>query len=449
MNYTDFLVDRAQHMRPLEYDLSENYNALVHYLHDMGILDNVPVATLGPADILSASDSLAIPLRSLVVGGNSTQDGTPTPDAPVEILSVVDPVLTFVGKNWLDIHAGRKTSTSAAKDGSGVWYPYAVGNYLNNFSGNSLSIDGDTVTFVSKSSYGFGVEARVLPNSTYTFSAQSITVSDSAAYDIRMNYFRKDGTFTYRTLGTNVNKVTTTIPSDAIYAVFVISVSGNALSTITVKGLQLEIGSTATAYEPYQGHTVTLPVTLRSLPDGTKDELHLSYLRPSTRAGWAWYAGEVTRVTGKVTYDGTENWRGNGSWYGYYIKAPNDAAASAPANAMLNTHGIGTAYSSAGMTSALGATALGSSFISYNWDNAPGSGRITPFKEWLAESNMTVMYPLATPVTTTLEPIELPVLPAPNVTVWATADATPMLTAQYVRDISAAINDMQEAIADI
>lgn len=37
--------------------------------------------------------------------------------------------------------------------------------------------------------------------------------------------------------------------------------------------VQLEIGSTATAYEPYSSTTTPIPVTLRSLPDGTRDEL--------------------------------------------------------------------------------------------------------------------------------------------------------------------------------
>lgn len=36
--------------------------------------------------------------------------------------------------------------------------------------------------------------------------------------------------------------------------------------------VQLEIGSTATAYEPYSGSATPIPVTLRSLPDGTHDE---------------------------------------------------------------------------------------------------------------------------------------------------------------------------------
>lgn len=391
MDVQDFIVNRDQHMRPLEYDLSENFNELVRYLNDMGVLGNVPVGATSESEIVSISDAYPAPPRALNVFGKSTQDGTPTPDAPVPILSVDDLSLVVAGKNWLDVHAPRKTSTSVAKDGSGVWYPYAVSNYLNNFSGNSLSIDGDSVTFASKSSYGFGVEAHVLPDTTYTISAQSITVSDGAAYDIRMNYFRKDGTLlSYRTLGTNVNKATTTIPSDAIYAIFVISVSANVVSTITVKGIQLELGTTATAYEPYQGNTVQLyDGTLRSLPDGTKDTLNLSYLRPSTREGWAWYSRELVQRVGMTTTAATD-----------------------------------------GITGTVGVDVMST------------TGEIA--------DGPTVLYKLATPVTAQLDPIELPQLPAPNATVWCDGgSATPTMVLEYIRDTNAAIADLSEAIADI
>lgn len=343
--------------------------------------------------IATAADAYAAPPMALTVDGQSTQTGTPTPDAPVPILSVENPMLTFVGKNWLDVHAGRKTSTSVAKDGSGVWYPYAVSNYLNNFSGNSLSIDGDTVTFTSKSNYGFGVETCVLPDTTYTFSAQSITVSDGAEYEMRVAFFRKDGTFTYRTFGTNVNRATTTSPSYAIYAIFTISVSANVISTITAKGLQLELGSTATAYESYQGATVSdlLPegTALRSLPDGTKDELHLSYLRPSTREGWAWYSREVVQKVGMTTTAATD-----------------------------------------GITGTVGVDVMST------------TGEIA--------DGPTVLYKLATPVTTQLDPIELPVMPAPTATVWCDGgSATPSFVMEYVKDTNIVIAEMQAALADL
>jgi hypothetical protein len=157
-----------------------------------------------------------------------------------------------------------------------------------------------------------------------------------------------------------------------------------------LKNIQFEYGSTATAYEPYAGTAVPLqlPQPMRSLPDGTKDTLALTYLRPSTREGWAWYAGEVTRETGQTTQAATD-----------------------------------------GITGTVGVDVLST------------TGEIT--------DGPTVVYKLPTPTTETLGPIELPVLPAPNLTIWATADATPPLQVTYERDVSIAIAALEAAIADI
>lgn len=371
--------------------------------------------------VATASDAYAAPPMALTVEGSSTQDGTPTPDAPVPILSVVEPVLTIAGKNLLpDVlpdNTIRATMTSVIS-GAANARVFAVPCALNTdyfFSSNTSA----TISHI-----GFGDRLPEVGDSVYDVS----TIAN------RKTWSANSGEHPY--ILVNVTSVA-------------------SFDLIPSREGQIEVGSSATAYQPYVTSTTVpdlLPdgTYLRSLPDGTRDTLALTYLRPSTREGWAWYGGEVTRVTGEVTYDGTENWRGSGSWYGYYITAPNDAAASAPANALLNTHGVGTAYSSAGMASALGATALGSSFISYNWDNAPGSGRITPFKEWLAENNMTVMYPLATPVTAALDPIELPQLPAPNCTVWCDGgSAQPTYSMEYVQDTNIVIAELRAALADL
>lgn len=297
MDYTDFVVDRAQHMRPLEYDLSESHNELVRYLHDMGVLDNVPVGTLGPAEILTASDAISAPLRSLVVGGSSTQDGTPTPSSPVPIVSTVNPI----------IHAG-------------------------------------------------------------------------------------DGT------------------TDAT------------------------------------GWPITLPVTLRSLLNGTRDTLALTYLRPSTREGWAWYSGKVTRRATTEVINGREMdwWKSTSYVGGYYRRAwATNRGIARTSNHLQDRFATATSAS----TYTVG-TCLIDESLNFRVDNDLYP-TLADFKAWLVENPVTIQYPLATPTTETLDPIELPVLPAPNVTIYATADATPTLTAEYIRNLSASISDMQTAIADI
>ena len=52
---------------------------------------------------IQVQDASNDPLQGLRIFGRSTQDGTPTPDAPVEIISTPAPVVTVCGKNLLDV----------------------------------------------------------------------------------------------------------------------------------------------------------------------------------------------------------------------------------------------------------------------------------------------------------------------------------------------------------
>lgn len=69
---------------------------------------------------IAVDDAFAAPLCSLSVYGRSTQDGTPTPDAPVPIVSAGDGgsvAVKVTGRNILDLRNGRASYT-----GSGVTY---------------------------------------------------------------------------------------------------------------------------------------------------------------------------------------------------------------------------------------------------------------------------------------------------------------------------------------
>ena len=89
--------------------------------------------------------------------------------------------------------------------------------------------------------------------------------------------------------------------------------TGGTSVVTEVSNCALVVGTDA-EYIPSAATIVVLPITLRSLPDGTKDELHLSYLRPSTREGWAWYSRELVKRVGKLVVDGSETWyKGNTS----------------------------------------------------------------------------------------------------------------------------------------
>lgn len=69
---------------------------------------------------ISVDDVFATPLRGLTVYGRSTQDGTPSPDSPVPIVSAGDGgsvTVKVTGRNILDIRTGKESVTN-----SGVTY---------------------------------------------------------------------------------------------------------------------------------------------------------------------------------------------------------------------------------------------------------------------------------------------------------------------------------------
>lgn len=304
MDALDFIVDRDQHMRPLEYDLSENFNALLMYMQDMGVLDNVPVGTTSESEVVSISDAYPAPPRALNVYGKSTQAGTPTPDVPVPILSVDE----------ITAHASADSGTT---------------DYTN------------------------WPVSDLLPEGT----------------------------------------------------------------------------------------------SLHSLPDSTKDTLSLSYLRPSTRAGWAWYSRELVQNVGHIADLGALAWSRVSS-----------------SSFTLQSERIGTMRKRSGKTTVMCPEyAPQNSGIALNdlqikaqnnydriWIRNDAYDALTPADFKASLSGVPAIYPLATPVTTQLDPIELPQLPAPNATIWCDGgSAQPTLMLEYVRDTNATIAELSEAIADI
>ena len=211
--------------------------------------------------------------------------------------------------------------------------------------------------------------------------------------------------------GTTDLSKTVTVPASARWLIVVLDGSG---ATITSGNVKVQLGSTATAYEPYSSTTTTIPVTLRSLPDGTRDK---------------WTSGEtvdtlVQRV-GEVTYDGSENWNYSTTAGGtFYRPMPSDAQrGSENMRIMCN------------MAPQMGSGVAGSVYISNSTQNmnitfgtALGISTAADFKTWLASNPVTVLYPLATPVTTTLAHVALPYVDG---SAWVDAEVTPTIEATF------------------
>lgn len=181
---------------------------------------------------VSVSDAFSAPLCGLTVYGRSTQDGTPTPDAPVPIVSAGDGgsvAVKATGRNLLNIPDGSGTArgvTVAAKDG------------LISISGTATS-SGYTWLNIPP----FIASGVVILSSSLT-SLKVKLVSEKWVVILSLNAANK------------MSDVATKI-------VFMVT-EGQTYNLTGVK-VQIELGTTATAYSPYREQLLTLP-TPNGLP---------------------------------------------------------------------------------------------------------------------------------------------------------------------------------------
>lgn len=397
------LADKSVSLRTLADDT-------VHMLNGMILTREIS------GDILTADDAYSAPPMAFTVDGKSTQDGTPTPDAPVPIESVDELALAFAGKNLLDttVWAENKYIGPNGQTGSENGQHYTE-NY-------SAVLPG---TYCLSMLRGTGGRIRL---HGYDSSKSWIQQLHAASVDGGNNYY----------------STSITIPDGIAYV--------RLSTTAAIKNQQLELGSARTDYAPFTVGltTVTLPVTLRSLPDGTKDTLALSYLRPSTREGWAWYTPTFTRAIDEVRLANVQRVGHNGSGYDYVVVIVGTKYYNSWASAGGKGHITSNRFKDTATTD--GYVRYGE-MAYYKKDGIITIGlnnntvaTVADAVTWLTENATYVCLRLSNPTTETLDPVELPILPAPDVTVWS--DPSTGLKMRYVRDSNIVIQRIEEAIAD-
>ena len=225
---------------------------------------------------VSVSDAFSAPLCGLTVYGRSTQDGTPTPDAPVPIVSAGDGgsvAVKVTGKNLLYIPDGVKTVrgvTITSKNGRISISGTATENGYVYLPVKQISIHGlallSYITFLT-------LVAKLVSESWEVLFVQG-KANVTQGVITRVCFIVKEGT-NYDSDGINV---------------------------------QLELGSTATAHSPYREQILTLP-TPNGLP-GIPVTSGGNYTDPQ---GQQWICDEVDLERGvkvqrvdKTSFDNTK-----------------------------------------------------------------------------------------------------------------------------------------------
>ena len=230
--------------------------------------DNVALVKTATGNALTIESANA-PFNNLKLFGSTTQDGTPTPDAPKELKSVGDSgsySVDVYGKNLLDLNSCEP---------------------MNN---EKVTISGDNI-IISKGSYLYGVRWRNIfleVGQTYTFSVGAISQCGSG-YGFRIAY--KDGSY-----GVVSNSLiqTVTITKPVLQLNFYAYFGATTTEDTIISNVQVELGTQATPYKPYNKQSLTLTDTSRSVGE-VADEKDFA-------------RGVTTQNIGKYTIDGTEEY---------------------------------------------------------------------------------------------------------------------------------------------
>lgn len=339
--------------------------------------------------------------------GAYKQDGTPTPDNPVEPeFNVINDFYTS-GKNLFDINK-----------------IISINGIVNNGDG-SITV----TTTVNSSAAPSKKKLRELANlevgKTYTLSAQT-TGDDKYIYlNIVSNAIWNFGS-------------PRTITQDDLDSYVLLYASGNS-TTATISDIQIELGEVATPYTQYVGSSTTpVSLELRALPDGTVD---------------VWEDMNVTRNIAKVTFDNNTNWV---TYIGTTIEgmsifniapAYTPTPEALPANKLIcnmldpidptNNFDIGQLN-----TIRIGADSS-NIYVCVDSTQFP---TLEDWKAYLETNPIDIYYPLATPTT---EPLAIPMLTSyyPFTNAWCDSELEPKLIEWHVNNkinyIEKLINEKQ------
>ena len=385
--------------------------------------------------VLEASSAM---MESLTIHGKSVQDGTPTPSAPVAIKSVRSGNLSpFFSHDLTDIY-------NSSTNPNGYWFWFSTeATYTqkddgwmhvaySNTGGSAVYpnfIVQQVPTLKNGASYTFLVEiANATISGDVKFSPNGSSGS-TVAYLNNVTAFSIANNSTYYK--------STTAKSDFsgcnrfTRSYFNVPAGGSISLDLRISiyegvydGPYTPVGNILlNAGDPDGVYTTTpIPVTLRSLPDGTHDE---------------WISGEtedtLIQRCKQVVFDGYETWTQNSvtpnnirmvTTVSDLASVPNTDTSKLAMSSMLSPETAATAIGSDN-ANVIAAISNHRIFVSVPVATYPN---VAAWTSALASTPMTVIYKLETPVTTTLPHVTLPYVDG---SAWVDAEVTPNIEATF------------------
>lgn len=303
---------------------------------------------------------------------------SPNPDYPQDINVVTgEHTTTVIGKNLFN------------EDGE------FVQGFITDLG--DLNVNGTTVTA--------DFYTPIRPNTTYATSSVILEVGTTIR---QVAFYDKDKNFLSRIVGLVGGKFTT--PNEAYYCRLGFrnqnGLDVNDFPTSFLKNIQLEIGSTASDYQPYQSQSYSLSLgSLEICKIGDYQDVIFkntpnSPLYDNTLVEGGWYKhAEI----GKTAFDGSENWIDSASTFAYSLAKTDEKflglelpTYSGAIHKVISNRFYMVSGSAAATKP--GAAWVGSTNVNLNYNNS--SSDLAGFKTWLSDNSMYLYARLITPTNT-------------------------------------------------
>ena len=374
---------------------------------------------------IHVDDAFTSKLLGITVEGASKQDGTPSPDNPVPIQVVENPVFKVTGRNLLDF----SFPAYYAAYSSGVAYiKYGYKEAALPFTTGINSADG------------FGFALKLKPG-TYTLRAFNTPAKAAVAiamYAEESKIYSQVDKISYMKERVLTAPISFTVSEGAEYVVICLAAEwGDGHNKITYPAdfkATVEYGTTASDYAPHtsQSQSFTLPAEhpyLAKLPDGTADEIVVD------KDGNVELVARVSRALPskqKITFV-----QGNDSFDSYVsFEFANDAGDK--------TRIMSNAYERSAWTANSGYV-----YCPQAANMVIRDKRFTSVEQAKELLEGVVVYVAMQEMRYQLGKIEMPKAQDSIVNVWTDAEITPRTGIEYTRDVNIVVANLESAIASI
>lgn len=339
-----------------------------------------PTVTGNPIHV---EDSAEAPVQGLCVYGKTTQDGTPSTENPVPLVSAEDVSVTVCRKNLVG-------------DGNLIKY-----GYISNTDGSISSMPNGIL-------YSPFIPAKGM--SKIVFSIPAYNSEDSNAFGLRLGLYKNGGWIkNISNIASNLGQPVDLEGADNIR----ISVPESFL-----ENFQVEFSETATAYEPYTGKTITFTGDLPGIPVDSGG----NYTDPDGQQ-WVcnyrdWARGvdvqmvHLLNCSGYVSSLQRSSSPNNNAYYFTVKNSDRNPKPLATNSETGNTNYVLSEYFTAKNVYAQNIIGIDISNISdtvFNVRFGFGSGMqaLEDAKSWLTSNTVHALYPIATPIETPIPAEEL------------------------------------------